>query len=226
MNIKAAFREIFIFIPLFLSINGLSFSQERKDIGVQAGGAYYIGDYNVGKPLFQPSPGIGIIYRYNTSKYLSLRAAAYYGSIKGSHSPSVQYLPGITGSFSKQLIEADGVFEINFMSFNTKHLNKDNFAPYVIVGVGMAYIGGEIIPHFPFGVGVKFCPASRLTIGAEWKMSKTFNDNIDNYQGVFDGSKPILHNNDWFSFVGLFITYRLYNSDSTCPAYKKKNVAN
>ena len=224
MNINSTFRKLFIFISIFLSIilsiNGLVFSQERKDIGIQAGGTYYIGDYNVSKPLFQPSPGIGLIYRYNTSKYFSLRASAYYGSLKGSHSISNQYLPGPTGSFSKQLIEADGVCEINFMSFNTKHLNKDNFTPYVVVGMGIAYIGGEIIPHLPFGAGIKYCPASRLTVGVEWKLSKTFNDNIDNYLGVYDGSKPILHNNDWFSFVGLFITFRLYNYGNTCPVYQ------
>jgi len=213
-------KNSFLAISLILLINSVSKSQERKDLGIQAGGTYYIGDYNLGTPLYQPSPAIGIIYRYNLSKYYSLRLSACYGGLKGSYSSFNHYLPGVTGSFSKQLIETDGLWEINFMSFNTNHLDKDNFTPYVILGLGAAYIGGDIIPHFPFGVGVKYCPASRLTIGCEWKLSKTFTDKIDNYQNVYDGSKPILHNNDWFSFVGLFITFRLYNYNNTCPVYK------
>ena len=219
MSRISIFGKILISIPL-LFLSSLSFSQERKDVGIQAGGSYYIGDYNLSKLLYQPSPGIGVIYRYNSSKYFSLRASAFYGGLKGDYTSLNQYLPGSTGSFSKQLIEADGLIEINFKSFNTKHLNKDNFAPYVIVGLGMAYVGGELFPHFPFGVGLKYCPAPRLTIGCEWKLSKTVNDNIDNYKNVFDGTTPTLHNNDWFSFAGLFITFRLYNYKNTCPVYQ------
>jgi hypothetical protein len=213
-------KRTFLVIFIFLALNTLTKSQERKDLGIQVGGTYYIGDYNVKMPFYQPSPGFGIIYRYNLNKYNSLRLTASYGKLKGSYQPSKGYLPGLTGSFSKQVIEMNGLYEINFMSFNTKHLNKDNFSPYVILGLGVAYIGGEIIPNFPFGFGIKYCSASRITVGCEWKLSKTFNDNIDNYQNVNDGTKAILHNNDWFSFVGLFITFRLYNYKNTCPVYK------
>ena len=220
MNQISIIRKQFVLVLLLIFLSRYGYSQERKDLGIQAGGSYYIGDYNIRTPLYQPSPGVGIIYRYNLSKYNAFRFTASYGGLRGNYSPLNQYLPGLTGSFSKQLIEMDGLFEINFMSFNTKHLNKDNFSPYVIMGLGVAYIGGEIIPHFPFGIGLKYCPASRLTVGCEWKLSKTFNDNIDNYQNISDGTKAFLHNNDWFSFVGLFVTFRLYNYKNTCPVYK------
>lgn len=219
-------RKLFFLLPLFLLFSSLCKSQERRDLGIQAGGSYYMGDYNQGTPLYQPSPSIGAIFRYNLNKYYSLRISANYGGLKGSYSSLNQYLPGSPGSFSKQLFESEGLCEINFMSFNTKHLKKDNFSPYVILGIGGAYVGGEIIPDFPFGVGVKYCPISRITVGWEWKLCKTFNDNIDGYQNVYDGSKAIVHNNDWFSFVGLFITFRLYNKNDTCPVYKQKYVFN
>jgi hypothetical protein len=212
--------KLCIVIPLLLFLSRYGYTQERKDIGIQSGGTYYIGDYNIGTPLYQPSPGFGLMYRYNINKYNALRLSANYGGLKGSYSSSHHYLPGVTGSFSKQLLELDGLYEVNFMSFNTKHLNKDNFTPYVVMGLGIAYIGGEIIPHFPFGVGLKYCPAPRITVGCEWRLSKTFSDSIDDYQNVYDGNKAFLHNNDWFSFAGLFITFRLYNYKNTCPVYK------
>jgi len=213
-------KKIIIVILLFFCLSSFSYSQERRDLGFQAGGTYYMGDYNLETPLYQPSPGVGIIYRYNLNKYYSLRMSVYYGGLKGSYSSTGFYLPGVTGSFSKKIIEANGLCEINFMSFNTRHLRKDNFSPYVILGLGIAYIGGDIIPNLPFGIGVKYCPVSRITIGCEWKLSKTISDGIDNYQNVYDGSKPTLHNNDWFSFIGIFVTFRLYNYNNTCPVYQ------
>ncbi len=213
-------RTYFLLVSVVLLHSVSIKSQERKDLGIQFGGSYYMGDYNQGTPLYQPSPSVGVIYRYNLNKYYSLRISASHGTLKGSYSSLNQYLPGVTGSFSKQLIETEGLCEINFMSFNTRHLKKDNFSPYVILGIGGAYIDGEILPHFPFGVGIKYCPISRITIGWEWRLSKTFNDNIDNYKNVYDGSQAIFHNNDWFSFVGLFITFRLYNNNKTCPVYQ------
>lgn len=219
MNRNFIFKQFVICTSLILFLSSSCFSQERKDIGIQVGGSYYMGDYNQGKPLYQTSPGLGLIFRYNLNKYYSLRLSANYGGLKGTFSSLNQYLPGVTGSFSKTLIESEGLCEINFMSFNTKHLNKDNFSPYFILGIGGAYIGGEIVPHLPFGIGIKYCPISRIAIGWEWRLSKTFSDNIDNYNNIYDGSRATFHNNDWFSFVGIFITFRL-NKNSTCPVYE------
>lgn len=212
------FRKAYVAI-LFIFIISYCVSQERKDIGILVGGSYYVGDYNQGTPLYQPSPSFGLMIRYNMNKYYTIRMSADYNILKGSHSISNYYLPGVTGSFSESLISVEGLFEMNFMSFNTKHLNKDNFAPYVFLGIGGAYVGGKVIPHIPFGVGVKYCPLSRITVGVEWRLSKTFTDNIDNYNNIYDGSKAIFHNNDWFSFVGLFITFRLHKNN-TCPVYE------
>lgn len=179
-----------------------------------------MGDYNEGTPLYQPSPSLGVIYRYNFNKIYSLRFSASYSGLKGSYSSYNHYLPGAVGSFSKQIVSAEILVESNFLTFNTQDPRRNSFAPYVILGVGGAYISGSMIPQFPFGVGVKYCPVQRITVGCEWRLHKTFNDNIDGYQGVYDGSKPFFHNNDWFSFVGLFITFRLYNNNYTCPAYR------
>ena len=212
-------KKFFLVISILIFFGSSIKSQERRDVGIQAGGSYYMGDYNQGVPLYQPSPSLGVIFRYNLNKYYSLRLSGNYSGLRGNYSSLNQYLPGITGSFSKRVIEFDGLCEMNFMSFNTRHLKKDNFSPYVILGIGGAYIDGEIIPQLPFGIGMKYCPLSRITVGWEWRLCKTFNDKIDGYANVYDGSKAIFHNNDWFSFVGLFITFRLYNYNNTCPVY-------
>ncbi len=211
-QILTLLSSIFIFL-------GLCTAQERKDIGIQVGGSYYMGDYNQGAPMYHPSPSFGLVFRYNLNKYYSFRLSASYNSLKGAYAVSSYYLPGVTGSFSKQLIDVNGLCEMNFMSFNTKHLSKDNFSPYIILGVGGAYLEGKVIPHLPFGIGIKYCPIPRIMVGCEWRLSKTFTDSIDDYNNVYEGSKAIFNNNDWFSFVGFYVTFRL-NKNSTCPVYK------
>lgn len=213
-------KRCLLFISINIIVIGSVFSQEKKDIGFQLGASYYIGDYNQGKPLYQPLPAVGFIFRYNLSKFYAFRLSASYGGLRGNYNSFNQFLPIAPSSFTKQIIETELLSEVNFLSFSTLSSKGDTFAPYVIFGIGGAYSGGEIIPNIPFGVGFKYCPIPRITIGCEWRLHKTFTDKIDNYQNIFDGSKAIFHNNDWFSFVGLFITYRLYNSDITCPAYK------
>ncbi|MHC1702666.1 MAG: DUF6089 family protein [Tenuifilaceae bacterium] len=212
----------FFLLVIILSLYFIEhiYSQEKKDLGIQVGASYYTGDYNQSKILYQPLPAIGIIFRYNLNNYYSLRASASYGGLSGNYSSFNHYLPGTTNSFTKQIIEAEILGEANFLTFNTRNAKKNIFSPYVVFGFGSAYIGGEVIPNIPFGVGLKYCPIPRLTVGFEWRLHKTFSDNIDNYQNVFDGSKAIFHNNDWFSFMGLFITFRLYNYDKICPVYK------
>lgn len=220
MNRTLIIRKIIICTSLNLILSSYCFSQERKDIGIQAGGSYYMGDYNYGRPFYQTSPSFGIVFRYNTNNFYSFRLSGNYSMLKGSYSTFSHYLPGITSSFNKSLFDVAALFEMNFMSFNTKRLKKDNFTPYVFLGLGGAYLNGEVLPQFPFGIGIKYCPLSRVTIGWEWRLSKTFTDNVDNYNNVYDGSKAIFHNNDWYSFFGIFVTYRVHNKKYTCPVYQ------
>ncbi|MBN1989972.1 MAG: outer membrane beta-barrel protein [Bacteroidales bacterium] len=195
------------------------FSQERKDIGLLLGGSYYIGDFNPGTPLYSPSPALGLLFRYNLNSMYSLRASATYGGLKGT-APVNTYLPSAKSSFSTSVVQAEALFEMNFLKFNTTDHFRNNFAPYVAIGIGGALVDGAFTTHVPFGVGVKYALGGRITIGAEWKMHKTFSDAIDGYVNPSTNSNSLVHNNDWFSFVGLFVTYRLFNGDFICPAYR------
>ncbi len=211
-------RVVTLFL-LSLMLSFSLFSQERKDVGFTLGSSYYTGDFNPGTPLYSPSPAFGLLFRYNLSEMYSLRASLVYGGLKGA-APSDSYIPSVKRSFSTSVIGAEALFEMNFLKFNTTDHFKNNFAPYVLLGVGGAIVNGKVIPQVPFGVGVKYALGGRIAIGAEWKMHKTFSDSIDGYVNPSATSNSIVHNNDWFSFVGLFVTYRLFNGDFVCPAYR------
>ena len=207
-------------LALCLTFSLFSFSQERKDIGLLAGTSYYIGDYNPGVQFYQPSPLVSVLGKYNFNNFYSLRLSFSYGWLKGTPKEDVLYNPIITESFSKQLIalELDG--EINFMSFDSRDHDKNDLSPYLILGLGVAYEGTSLFPHIPIGFGVKYSPRGRFTFGAEWRLHKTFNDNIDGHTNITDSRKSFIHNNDWFGVAGLFVTYRLYNNSELCPTYR------
>lgn len=79
---------------------------------------------------------------------------------------------------------------------------------------------GQFKPVVPMSLGFKYRPSYRWTIGAEWILTKTFSDNMDGYTNLSDRKKTIIHNNDWYSVAGLFITFRLLNNRIVCPVYQ------
>lgn len=202
-------------------LSGLKvFSQERRDLGLQFGSTYYIGDYNINSQFYKPTPALGVLFKYNLNNFYSLRISAVYGGLKGEYNQNGHYLPGNTGSFQKRIIELNAMGEINFLAFDTREHKKEKVSPYFIAGLGAAYLNDGFIIHFPFGFGMKFSASNRIAVGFEWRFHKTISDKIDNYQNVNEGKRTFLHNNDWFSFGGVFLTYRLYNYSNSCPAYQ------
>ncbi|MEW5846723.1 MAG: DUF6089 family protein [Bacteroidota bacterium] len=194
-------------------------AQDKRDFGIQAGATYYYGEFNEVMPLYSPSFGMGVIFRYNINQNYSIRASAIYATVSGtSSSSSIIPDPGI--SFSKNIIGAEAMGEFNFFPLNPTNSRKAKLSPYVNAGVGIAQMGTSLIFHIPFGGGLKFTPGQRHTFALEWRFHKTFNDKIDDYSSPNDGRKPFLHNNDWFSFIGLIYTYRIPNNSYICPAYK------
>ncbi|HPD94305.1 MAG: outer membrane beta-barrel protein [Bacteroidales bacterium] len=195
-------------------------AQDKRDFGIQAGSSYYYGDFNETMPFYQPSFGFGVIFRYNFNPNYSIRTSAIYTAVKGSF-PSDYFLPTLQGaSFSKTIISTEVMGEFNFIPFNPINNRSKKFSPYVNLGIGLAQVGGNYIPHIPFSLGIKYTPGMRHTFALEWRFHKTFTDKIDDYAAPNDGKIPYLHNNDWFSFFGLIYTYRLFNQGNLCPAYK------
>ena len=61
-------------------------------------------------------------------------------------------------------------------------------------------------------------------MGAEWGFRKTFNDLLDGWSPagqslVPENVKSFLHNNDWYSIVGIFASYKIFYERGKCEAY-------
>jgi hypothetical protein len=111
--------------------------------------------------------------------------------------------------------------------------------PYSLLGVSI-----------PFGMGFKFHAMGRLGVSIEWGLRKTYTDYLDDVSTTYVQQDVLYANkgldaalladrsivnpgdsnlnrqrgnpttNDWYSFAGVTLTYKLSSGKSVCAAYK------
>jgi hypothetical protein len=208
-----------IFIILFLPV----YAQRNADYGVFGGVSSYIGDINPERILYSPSPAAGFFYRYNLHPRQAIRMNLLAGGLKANDldfNNSFQQNRG--ASFSGVAGELSAQFEFNFFDYTTFGKWFD-YSPYIAAGMGVAMIntvGVSYIPVIPFSVGFKINIYKNLGLEAEYGFRKTFYDNFDGLKDFIDpADHGWLHNNDWYSFLGVSLTWKMYNRLAGCPAY-------
>ena len=154
-------------------------------------------------------------------------------------------LPGHVIKFERTFVDINMGVELGFRAFDPNiHRIKQRFAPYLFLGLGMTIMypdkfrntainlnasqqfpeiygskeyneGSTQIFTIPIGIGFKWSPWVRWTVGAEWQFKKSFWDMMDRFDNTKRGSKLI--NSDWLSTFGVTISYRL-KTKRECPA--------
>ena len=197
--------------------------QRNTDFGLFAGISSYIGDINPNKLIYSPLPAGGLFYRYNLHPRQAIRTSFFVGGLtandldfKNAFQQSRKaYFSGTVGEWSAQ-------FEFNFFPYSTQG-KKWNCTPYVAAGAGIAFINTAVFtyqPVIPFSLGFKINIYKNLGLDAEYGFRKTFYDNFDGLNDFIAASDySWLHNNDWYSFGGLALTWKMYNKLAGCPAF-------
>jgi hypothetical protein len=210
---------IFFFVSLSLTAVG----QRNSDYGVFLGISSYMGDINPSKVMYSPLPAGGIFYRYNLHPRHALRANIFAGGLRANDLDfNNNFQKTRAASFSGIVGELAIQFEFNFLPYTTEGKLWD-YSPYFAAGVGAVvtnYAVFAIEPVIPFSVGFKVNIYKNMGLEAEYGFRKTFYDNFD---GLKDFVAPSdfawLHNNDWYSFAGIALTWKIYNKLAGCPAY-------
>jgi len=209
---------------LFLVVFLLPVSAQRNsDYGVFGGVTGYFGDINSTRYLYSPSPSFGLIYRYNFHPRQSIRATFIYGGLKGSDLDfDNQYQQNRAASFTNSVFEASAQFEFNFFPYSTAGKWWD-YTPYFAGGLGLAFLsspGFTYIPVIPLAVGFKINVYKNLGLEAEYGFRKTFYDNFDGLNDNIDpDDRSWAHNNDWYMFTGVTLTWKMFHNLGTCPTY-------
>ena len=214
---------LLLFLFLSLSLSG----QRNSDYGVFAGVSSYLGDINPNRLLYSPLPASGIFYRLNLNPRQALRANLFIGGIRANDLDFKNAFQQARGaSFSGTVGELALQFEFNFLPYSTEGKLWD-FTPYLAAGAGIAFVNSvsfKYTPVIPFSFGFKVNVYKNIGLEAEYGFRKTFYDNFD---GLNDLVAPSdigwIHNNDWYTFTGIAVTWKIYNKLAGCPAYGEGN---
>jgi len=210
---KLSWLFIFTFIPLVV------FSQREADFGIFGGVSSYFGDINPSKALYSPRPAAGVFYRYNLHPRHSIRANLFAGELSAKDADfDNSFQQNRDASFSGMIAEAVLQFEFNFFPYSTDG-KKWNSTPYFAGGIGAVFADTKDVafcPVIPFSFGFKINIKKNLGLEAEYGFRKTFYDNFD---GLENPTYAWTHNNDWYTFAGICVTWKIFNKFAGCPAY-------
>ena len=221
---KAFFSGILLLLLLVFPSKNIT-AQRKSDIGLIGGVSYYMGDLNHTRHFYSPSPAGGLIYRYNLNPRHSFRFSGIYTSLKGNDSDFKDgFQQQRNSSFKTSIIDLAITTEFNFRDYQPTKLRKDRYSPYVSAGIGYASnlssnVAAESAATLIFGGGFKYNLTRRWSMGVEWTFRKTLNDMLDGTENIGAENNVFFHNKDWYSIVGIFITYKVFNWREDCPAY-------
>jgi hypothetical protein len=208
---------------LFLVLSHSLAGQRNADYGVFGGVSSYIGDINPSRLLYSPLPAGGIFYRLNLNPREALRTNIFIGGIRANDLDFKNAFQQARGaSFSGTVGEWALQFEFNFFPYSTQG-KRWNFTPYFAGGAGIAFINTAsftYVPVIPFSFGFKINVFKNIGLEAEYGFRKTFYDNFDGLKDLVAPSDlGSIHNNDWYTFTGIAVTWKIYNKLAGCHAY-------
>jgi len=198
-------------------------AQRIADYGFFGGISYYTGDINPGRYFYAPSPSAGLFYRVNIHPRHSLRWNLYYGGIQGNDLDFDNAFQQERGqSFRANLYEMGMQFEFNFLPYTTTGKWWD-YSPYFATGLALTFSDSPELtytPVIPLTLGFKLNIFKNTGLELEYSFRKTFYDNFD---GLTDNINPDhrtwTHNNDWYMFAGVSVTWKMFHTMIQCPAY-------
>ncbi len=204
-------------------------AQRKSDLGFIAGTDFYLGDINPDKIFLTPRYVFGPVFRYNFGARYSIRFQGVFANVVGNEDPERNITKRLSPiNFSVNFINLATQVEYNFFDYKTG-VKPGDWTPYIFGGLGYSVmVSSQVSPsgvtpdnHFtlPFGVGGKVNITRRLSAGLEWSLNKNFSDRIDGVVSPLPDSEKLLYGNDWYSFLGLFITYKFFKFADDCPAY-------
>jgi hypothetical protein len=203
-------KRIYWFL-LFLSLS-LSLSGQRSvDYGVFIGASSYLGDINPDRLLYSPGLAGGISFRYNFHPRQALRTSFFYGGLKADDLDfNNLFQLKRAASFIGSVVELAVQYEFNFFPYTTEG-KQWNYTPYFAAVI-------------PFSFGFKINLYKNLGLEAEYGFRKTFNDTFDGIEDpATEYDKAWIHNNDWYSFLGVGVTWKMFSKSGGCPAFSDVN---
>jgi hypothetical protein len=194
-----------LLIYVMLLFGGLKVNAQHWEIGAAAGGAGYMGDLNMNKPLKFTGPALGGFVKINLDPFWAIGMHYNYGRIEGDNGNLKFYAP---------IHEVSALVDFNFMEFFTGGGSK-KFTPFIYTGLGGVIFNpkrnvGEEVKYLrtyrtenqfypyknytlviPYGAGVKFKLKSNISMFGHLGYRTAYTDYLDDvstsYRRITDG---------------------------------------
>ncbi|MDR1342104.1 MAG: DUF6089 family protein [Prevotellaceae bacterium] len=209
-------RFAILFFSVALTASSFAKAQENMSVGGLISASSYVGDLSSSFVMRYPGAYLGALVHYSMSEYYNIRVGLGAGNIRSDPSTAEGHLASNVSyqkpvAFNQLFFDIDARVEFGFMPYESLEHNpkKQAFSPYFALGAGVGYCRGAPFAQFPVAVGAKYRIAYRFTLGAEWTFRKTFNDSLDGWENARVSSGTTLNNNDWISYIGVYLTYQL-----------------
>jgi len=202
-----------LILPLLLLINLCQFAfAQRAEIGINAGGAGYIGDLNQFNPVKISGLNAGIYGKVNFTPYWGLGLHFNYGEIKADDALSTNAeFRQRNLNFKTSIAELAIIGSFNFIDIYSP-VSRKRVSPYLFAGFGgMTFrstikYNNEWVPSFtlrdyrtegqaepyknysiviPYGAGVKYKKSENWTLFGQLGYRTTFTDYLDDVSGVY-----------------------------------------
>lgn len=197
----------------------------RMEIGVGAGVANYLGDFN-GNLAKDMQPAAALVGRYIFNPFMGLRLAATYGKLKGSSKDVTTYYPDFQQTpyeFDRTLVDVSMTYEYNFWPYGTgrDYRGAKRLTPFIFGGLGATSASGGdksvFTMNVPMGLGVKYKLAERLNLGVEWGIHFSLSDELDGMKDPYHvESSGAFKNTDCYSTLLVTLTYSFAPKCQTC----------
>lgn len=244
-------QVLVIFLIGFISVKALG--QQSVDVGFFGGTGFYLGDMTKTEISKSTHPAYGAFIRYNFNPRYALRFNVLNGNIGAEGEFNSNYWAfdknvldialSFEFNFLKYIVGEDETPWSTFMNggigvqMYSYDLRPDDLFPFVDPGYyAISRRSSSVItPTIPFGVGIKYDLNKRIGIALEGSLRKTFSDKLDDLDdplsytdlnGLQVNYTDDWHNNDWTSYVGVHLVYKLIygNKNWEIITRKKKMV--
>ncbi|MFD2718765.1 DUF6089 family protein [Hymenobacter monticola] len=219
-------------------------AQNTSELGIGIGATNYRGEISPEYQLQNSRPAFTVFYRKDVSVPITLRGGLTAGLLRaddGNVSGSNGGVPPLLGyrqaNTKGSILEASAVVEYNFLDYHYR-TDKIHFTPYLFAGLAAFYANTSTVTNnsrlgndlnrdgsmlgfsIPAGAGLKYALSEHLNLGLEVGVRKAFTDQLDH----LGDQDPLLvnpHDQDWYYYSGLSLSYTFYKIP--CPSQYKKN---
>jgi hypothetical protein len=152
---------------LIMSIH-CAMAQRTTDLGVQLAAATYWGDIQNQNYSKSITPVVGILGRLNFNKRLAIRGQLFTGNLKaegifnnaniwqsGAQRPPISAVeayprnaPDFNYYFNRNFQSVEALFEFNFRDYKLGRSKKNNYTPFVSVGLGSFFSRASRVGSF------------------------------------------------------------------------------